>query len=48
MNQTRKKKRLTTEEFNLIYELLRESSNTPQVKPRVGQTFSQETWRIKE
>jgi len=42
-----KQKRLTTEEFNLIYCLIRDGSRHPETKPLIGQSKGQKEYREK-
>jgi hypothetical protein len=45
--RNKKPKRLSTEDFNAIYQLIRDSTTHPEVKPRTGQTKGQHEYKEK-
>lgn len=44
--KTKKLKRLSNEDFNAIYNLIRDSTQHPETRIKTGQVFGQETWRV--
>ena len=43
--RNKKPKRLSTEDFNAIYQLIRDSTTHPEVKPLIGKSKGQKEYR---